>query len=46
VFEVGRADFMPPPDAAKLPRSLLDSFVGSASERVDGRERSRAGQHP
>jgi hypothetical protein len=34
VFEVGRADFMPPPDAAKLPRSLLDSFVGSASERV------------
>lgn len=34
VFEIGRADFMPPPDAAKLPRSLLDSFVGSASERL------------
>lgn len=34
VFEIGRADFMPPPEAAWLPRSLLDSFLGSASERV------------
>lgn len=34
VFEIGRADFMPPPDAARLPRSLLDSFVGTACERV------------
>jgi len=34
VFEIGRADFMPPPDATALPRSLLDSFVGTASERV------------
>jgi hypothetical protein len=34
VFEIGRADFMPPPNAARLPRSLLDSFLGTASERV------------
>jgi len=34
VFEIGRADFMPPPNAARLPRSLLESFVGTASERV------------
>ena len=33
-FEIGRADFMPPPDTTDLPRSLLDVFVGSASERV------------
>jgi hypothetical protein len=33
-FEIGRADFMPPPDATALPRSLLESFVGTASERV------------
>jgi len=34
VFEIGRADFMPPPAATDLPRSLLDVFIGSASERV------------
>jgi hypothetical protein len=33
-FEIGRADFMPPPDHSRLPRSLLDCFVGSAKERV------------
>ena len=33
-FEIGRAEFMPPPDAAALPRSLLAGFVGTASERV------------
>lgn len=33
-FEIGRADFMPPPDASRLPLSLLDSFVGTARERV------------
>lgn len=35
-FEIGRADFMPPPDAAALPGSLLQSFVGAASERMLG----------
>lgn len=34
VFEIGRADFMPPPNAGELPRSLLDCFAGDASERV------------
>jgi len=34
VFEIGRADFMPPPSAAELPQSLLDAFVGVASERL------------
>jgi len=33
-FEIGRADFMPPPDGARLPLSLLDSFVGDESERL------------
>lgn len=33
-FEVGRASFMPPPEATSLPRSLLESFVGTASERL------------
>jgi hypothetical protein len=33
-FEIGRADFMPPPQTATLPRSLLDCFLGSASERL------------
>lgn len=33
-FEIGRAGFMPSPDAAQLPRSLLDSFIGAASERA------------
>lgn len=33
-FEIGRADFRSPPDATGLPRSLLDSFVGTVSERV------------
>ena len=35
-FEVARAELMPPPAAAELPRSLLDSFVGTARERVLG----------
>lgn len=34
VFEIGRADFMPVPDAAHLPLSLLESFVGTACERA------------
>jgi len=34
VFEIGRADFMPSPEAARLPLSLLDSFVGTACERA------------
>jgi len=34
VFEIGRADFMPPPDATALPCSLLDGFVGTAPQRV------------
>jgi len=34
VFEIGRADFMPPPDAGRLPLSLLDSFLGTACERA------------
>jgi hypothetical protein len=34
VFEIGRADFMPAPEAACLPLSLLDSFVGTACERA------------
>ncbi|HKU43503.1 MAG TPA: hypothetical protein VJR89_35315 [Polyangiales bacterium] len=34
VFEIGRADFMPAPGAARLPLSLLESFVGAASERI------------
>jgi hypothetical protein len=34
VFEIGRADFMPPPDAGQLPRSLLHSFLGTACERA------------
>jgi hypothetical protein len=33
-FEIGRADFMPPPEAASLPKSLLDNFIGAANERV------------
>jgi hypothetical protein len=33
-FEIGRANFMPPPDATALPRSLLDGFVGTGSERM------------
>jgi hypothetical protein len=33
-FEIGRADFMPPPATEGLPRSLVDSFIGTASERV------------
>jgi hypothetical protein len=33
-FEIGRADFMPPPDTGRLPLSLLDSFLGTASERA------------
>lgn len=34
VFEIGRAEFMPPPEVSALPRSLLDSFVGTTGERV------------
>jgi hypothetical protein len=34
VFEIGRAQFMPPPEATQLPLSLVESFVGTASERV------------
>lgn len=34
VFEIGRAQFMPPAEAAQLPLSLVESFVGPASERV------------
>ena len=34
MFEIGRADFMPVPDATQLPLSLLESFVGGARERV------------
>jgi hypothetical protein len=34
VFELGRARFMPPPEAAQLPLSLVESFVGTAGERV------------
>ena len=33
-FEIGRADFMPPPLGSELPISLLDSFVGGARERM------------
>jgi hypothetical protein len=33
-FEIGRADFMPPPESSQLPHALLDCFVGSAGERV------------
>jgi hypothetical protein len=33
-FEIGRADFMPPPLAEGLPRSLVGSFVGTACERL------------
>ena len=33
-FEMGRADFMPPPEAAQLPLSLVERFSGTASERV------------
>jgi len=36
LFEIARAELMPPPAAAELPRSLLDSFVGTAVERVLG----------
>ena len=34
VFEIGRADFMPPPAAEQLPLSLVDSFLGTAAERT------------
>jgi hypothetical protein len=34
VFEIGRADFMPPPEGSGLPQSLLDSFIGTARERA------------
>ena len=43
-FEIGRADFMPAPDAAQLPLSLVESFVGAASERVLHALRWLAGQ--
>jgi len=33
-FELGRADFMPPPEAAGLPRALVECFVGTASVRM------------
>ncbi len=33
-FEVGRADFMPPPDEGGLPKSLLECFVGDETERL------------
>lgn len=33
-FEIARAELMPPPAGADLPRSLLNSFVGTAAERV------------
>lgn len=35
-FEIARAEVVPPPAAAELPRSLLDSFLGTARERVLG----------
>jgi hypothetical protein len=34
-FEIARAELMPPPDGAELPTSLLDSFVGTARERME-----------
>jgi hypothetical protein len=34
IFEIGRADFMPAPEPARLPLSLVDSFVGTACERA------------
>lgn len=33
-FELARADFMPPPECAYLPRSLVECFTGTATERV------------
>jgi len=33
-FELARAELMPPPLGDGLPTSLLDSFVGTATERV------------
>jgi hypothetical protein len=33
-FEIARAELMPPPSGDDLPRSLLDSFAGTATERV------------
>jgi hypothetical protein len=33
-FEIARAELMPPPDGATLPKSLLDSFMGTACERL------------
>ncbi len=33
-FEIGRAELMPPPVASELPRSLLDSFLDTARERM------------
>jgi hypothetical protein len=33
-FEIGRADFMPTPETASLPRSLVECFAGTSSERV------------
>lgn len=33
-FEIARAELMPSPDGAGLPTSLLDSFFGTARERM------------
>lgn len=33
-FEIGRADFMPPPAGSALPGSLLECFFGTAAQRV------------
>ena len=43
-FEIGRADFMPAPEMTQLPLSLVESFVGAASERVLHALRWLAGQ--